>query len=437
MNRNTIKKIVVVITVNTVVLLTLLIIFDLLFRAMGTQIDKAAVAVQSESKKSVSFPNRLLNPYIGWIETPGTILKERLSQSRINLQSENDPDPDWLYITRNSLGFVSKFDIPLTKNENDYVIAVMGGSVAMWFVLQTSKEFIIQLNQHRFFKEKNIILFNLASGGYKQPQQLNLLNFILINSFVPDMVINIDGFNEAALAYANLKSGISPAYPSHSHWTHLTKGFALSGEIRKILGKHQRALVKMKQFSGLAQKFSFSSILSFIFLKQQERWKNEMTHQEILYIEKSETIAKDTRKLTIKGPNFSTDLNDIATIWQWSSKLMHDICTANQIRYFHILQPTPHDPDSIRQFTKEELKRIGSSDHLWAQGVRLIYPMLKAKAEELKDWGVLYKDLNTVFLTSTESIYYDICHFNQEGNEIVARAIASYIKENLISHYQD
>ena len=431
MNRNTIKKTAAVVAVNAIVLLAILLIFDLLFGALVGRIKMAAETVQPKIKALASLPNHLLSPYFGWIETPGTRLKELLYQSRIDLQSKNNPDPDWLYITNNSLGFVSKLNIPLPKNKHDYVIAVMGGSVARWFALQVPKKFVTQLKQHRFFKGKNIILFNLASGGYKQPQQLNLLNFLLINSFAPDMVINIDGFNEAALAFDNLKHGVSPAYPSHSHWTHLTKGFALTGEIRKILGDYQRASRKKERFSVLAQKHSYSNILSYIFLKQQERWKDEITRQEILYTEKSETLAKDSRKLTIKGPNFDTCLNGIATIWQRSSKLMYDICSANQILYFHILQPTPHDPDAVKPFTEEELGRIGSGVHLWAQGIRLLYPMFKAKAEELEVRGVSYKDLTDIFSTSTDTIYYDVCHFNQKGNELLAMAIATYIKEHL------
>ena len=373
------------------------------------------------------LPKHLLSPYFGWIETPRTTLKSALDPVRITRQSEKEHDPDWLYIPNNNMGFVSNYDIPLIKKHNDVLILVLGGSVARWFALQSSKEFISQLGRHSYFKDKNIILLNSASGGYKQPQQLNLLNFLIISSTIPDIVIDIDGFNEAALSYANLANGISPIYPSYSHWAHLTHGIALAPEIRQTIKDYQDSINNKDYFLSLYRAHSYSNILSYFFLKKIDHWNNEVRRHEVIYAKKVTKLSSKAFEISTRGPMYDVGLESIADIWVKSSKLMHDISIRNGIQYFHFLQPTAHDPDNNKTLTQEETKLIGEKNHLWAQGVRKLYPMFKSRANELKESGILYKDLTNIFLGIEDTLYYDICHFNQKGNDLFAKAIANYI----------
>ena len=60
-----------------------------------------------------------------------------------------------------------------------------------------------------------------ARGGYKEPQQVNALVLLFALGFEPDVVIDIDGFNEVALGNNNQSLGFHPAFPSASHWSHL------------------------------------------------------------------------------------------------------------------------------------------------------------------------------------------------------------------------
>ena len=143
--------------------------------------------------------------------------------------------------------------------------------------------------------------------------------------------------------------------------------------------------------------------------------------------------SNKSRELTIRGPIDDVNLDYIADIWLKSSKLIHDICSSNKIYYFHILQPTAHDPDRLKILSKAEKSLIGPKNHLRAAGIRQLYPLFKARAEELKQYGIRYKDLTDIFLKVEDTIYYDICHYNQKGNEIFAKSIAVHI----ISHLTD
>ena len=128
---------------------------------------------------------------------------------------------------------------------------------------------------------------------------------------------------------------------------------------------------------------------------------------------------------------YDVSLNSITDIWIKSSKLMNDISIRNGIQYFHFLHPTAHDPDNHKTLTQEETKLIGQKNHIWAQGVRKLYPMFKSRANELKKDEVLYKDLTSTFLDIEATLYYDVCHFNQKGNDLFAKSIANYIKRYL------
>ncbi|MDE5116467.1 MAG: hypothetical protein O4860_04195, partial [Trichodesmium sp. St2_bin2_1] len=111
----------------------------------------------------------------------------------------------------NNYGLVSKYDYPFIKsNNNQFVIGVFGGSVANDFVVNSlfneaigNQGFIQYLKQIPQLKDKEIIILCFAGGGYKQPQQLLMLNYFISIGQEFDAVINIDGFNEVALSHQN------------------------------------------------------------------------------------------------------------------------------------------------------------------------------------------------------------------------------------------
>lgn len=146
-----------------------------------------------------------LHPYFGYIQKPGP-----------------DFRPGFKY---NNYGFISPYDYPYTKtNKNQVIVGVLGGSVAGNYSIYEVQNKILEkkLQQLPQFKGKELIIISLATGGYKQPQQLITLNYLLSLGQKFDLVINIDGFNEVALANINNQNGLEFAMPSSSHVQALT-----------------------------------------------------------------------------------------------------------------------------------------------------------------------------------------------------------------------
>ena len=75
-----------------------------------------------------------------------------------------------------------------------------------------------------FSAERKSFSSRLATGGYKQPQGLFLLQLAFLSGFDIDAVLNVDGFNELVFAVENLGSDYNPLFPSAYHLGLLQKG---------------------------------------------------------------------------------------------------------------------------------------------------------------------------------------------------------------------
>src|SRR5690606_21695101 len=89
----------------------------------------------------------------------------------------------------------------------------------------------------------------LALGGYKQPQQVMAVNWLLSLGARVDVVVNVDGFNEVALPLAESGSvGTHPFYPRM--WSARTLGIATPDVLRQagridLLGDWRRAWARL------------------------------------------------------------------------------------------------------------------------------------------------------------------------------------------------
>ena len=111
-----------------------------------------------------------------------------------------------------NFGFWSGKDCnPIMKRaRGKYIIGVFGGSFALGVYNSAQSIFKDALKSD----DKDIIILNFSTGGYKQPQQWLILAYLLSLGAEFDMVINIDGFNEVALPSSeNIPVNVYPFYP--------------------------------------------------------------------------------------------------------------------------------------------------------------------------------------------------------------------------------
>ena len=118
---------------------------------------------------------------------------------------------------------------------------------------------------------------------------------------------------------------------------------------------------------------------------------------------------------------------ELVRLWSRTSRLMQQLCVANDIQYFHFLQPNQYAVDSKPMGSKE--RSLALSQYAgWGRFVRKAYPRLIEAVVELRAGGLPIYDLTEIFAGISEPIYTDgCCHVNRLGEELLSQAIGAGI----------
>lgn len=309
-------------------------------------------------------------------------------------------------------------------------ILLTGGSVAEHFGYMGQSFFMDELKSDPRFAEQDIVLWRACSGGYKQPQQLIIVNTLLAMGAEFDAVVNLDGFNDVVLPVAeNWPSSINPWYPRR--WDMLMAG-VLNQDVLNQLGERGYLIQQRLDWLGWFDQapLNWSPALNLIWHRFDRKLSQriaELTYQ----IESNELKEVQTSAKGPKAPFEKREegLSLMARFWRDSSLQMHEVCEMHGVRYFHLLQPNQY-VDGSKPFSAEEREKF-INNFVFAEPATLAYPMLIAKGQEIEAAGVRYFDLTQLFADVEETIYIDdCCHYNMLGQELLAREIARILSAN-------
>jgi hypothetical protein len=304
-------------------------------------------------------------------------------------------------------------------------VCVLGGSVAYLLATVGEKSLVEAFKSDPRLRGRDVRIHNYALGGYKEPQQLMLLSWLLELGQAPDAVIDLDGANEAALGRSNFEGGIHPAYPYLPRWSNVTLGMRSDAEIVEQL---HEVHARQERAASFARTFLASGAWRSAFLERVGRQRLEYlrtryadAHQDLL-----ERLYERPHEPETCGPPVAGGeaglTRAIVTCWEQSSLAMHGICKEHGIPYLHVLQPTLYDEGS-KPLTKKEIAGA-KAERGWADGVPQVYPSLREAGKRLAARGVAFFDATGVFRDHPEDLYVDMCHVSERGDEILARAIA-------------
>jgi len=333
--------------------------------------------------------------------------------------------PRGMLLTQNAELKRSSEDSP----EGEYRILVLGGSVAAGFCNNQKSPGIANVRERLMsdprFEGRTIRFIPAAFGSFKQPQQLNLANFLLASGVRPHAILNLDGFNEVALARENSAAGMHPAYPSYSRWIHLTSEWGTdSNKIIEALSEIAEARTACIQFAELALDWGVqhSSLLGPAALKELEERRMRHGLASRSYVR---MITNRPGLGRLMGPSFEEDsdtvLRTAVQMWSESSRSLHASCEERGIFYLNVLQPTLHDTGA-KIVTDKERER-GKAVPEWIEAVRVGYPLLREEGERLREDGVHFFDASRAFADVDETLYFDACHFNRVGYIILGKLI--------------
>lgn len=335
----------------------------------------------------------------------------------------------------NNYGFICPYDYPLEReNKNWYIIGIFGGSVADNFYRKGTEQLTAKLKRHPYFADKKIIYLNYAMGGYKQPQQLQILTYFLSIGQQLDMVINIDGFNEVIFCFNNNRLNIDIAMPSAQHFLPMRDLI----ESQVLTDKKLESIWKIRQYKRDLQWIQntmvhtpFASI--YLVLSAYNNHIYKKYHKEILRFDSliKPAQAKDSI-INIKYTPALRDehllLSKIVSLWSDCSIIMsHTLDAPNgEKRYFHFLQPNQYYSNKV--FTPEEQKMALDPQGPYSYLVKKGYPVLQQGIEVLRKNNVNAYSAAEIFDKVKETVYIDnCCHFNRLGNQLLADFIAESI----------
>ncbi|MBS0477724.1 MAG: hypothetical protein JSR79_00285 [Proteobacteria bacterium] len=313
---------------------------------------------------------------------------------------------------------------PITRRApGRLVVAVFGGSFANGAYLLLKREF----EAHAAQLHKEVILLNFSAGGYKQPQHLMVLNYLLALGAEFDLVINIDGFNEVALPLAeNIRAHVNPFYPRG--WEGRPADTISQASVRAI-GRIEYLKERRADLARtcLQRHLYLSPTLCLIWTLRDKAMAGEAYRAEQA-IRAASAQSDASKSYTMRGPAYTMvseadTLRDLAGVWRNASAQMATLSKASGARYFHFLQPNQYVPNS-KPLNPAERKQAFAENHPFRHAVVVGYPYLQKSGQDLQKSGVHFTDLTGIFAHTDETVYNDdCCHLNEQGYRIVAAEI--------------
>jgi hypothetical protein len=340
----------------------------------------------------------------------------------------------------NNFGFASPRDYPFKReNKNQFIIGIFGGSVAQLLsVFEIENQVLTnKLKQFPYFDNKQIIVLPFAVGSYKQPQQLLILNYFLSTGQDLDMVINLDGFNEAALSYLNNKHGFDISMPNYlmiKPLVDLANNDLSQDELSLTL---EIAQDKNSLKAASARLDNSKLATAYVVAWLQQRYFANKINNEVQKLEAQKGAVGRDKKSLIEINQIAEPLDDtivlekIASMWADSSLMMKNTLDNKGVLYFHFLQANQYYPTG-RNFSEEEKIVAFSQGSPYEEGVRKGYPLLLSKIDTMKRSGINVFSLVNEFDDTKSSVYVDnCCHYNKLGNEKTLNYISTAILESL------
>jgi len=326
------------------------------------------------------------------------------------------------------------WDKPFAKRSDDkLIVGILGGSVAVGTINGIPAGYYQRtFNQLPEYNDKDIIVYNLAAGGFRQPQQLMTLNYYYSLGAEFDVIINIDGFNDTVIPvteYINFKS--HPSFPRS--WGHRVSDTVAPELISLYADKQNLQNNQVRSATFMANPWSRNSPLSnLIWTIKHNRYSNKLSvmDQQIASFSDGETNQRDYEKV---GPDYEfSDWDNlyqyVVDLWANSSELMHAAAQAKGARYFHFLQPNQYAEGSKPTMREEERKVAFIERGGYGAVYKIAHPVIQKKVKWLREKNIPFYDLTYLYKDIEKPIYIDnCCHVNPPGSKMIVEKIVDTI----------
>jgi len=320
---------------------------------------------------------------------------------------------------------------------DDYTILLTGGSVAAFFALTEGEALARDLESDARLAGRRVVVLQGAHASHKQPQQLNRVALHLSMGHRPDLVIDLNGFNEMAFGVENGRKGCNPAWPTSPSWGTSVAGVSspspermdLIAQLWKLRNESYD-LVRTALKHGLQRSCAIGALAEARMRSLSVR-RGDL-QQRIALVENASTDERTRRQ--VGGPEFDASpealLEASERVWTESSRSMRALCDSRGLAYLHVLQPALFDAGSKPVSAEEE--RIQNPNDSWLVGARDGLPRLRRAGLQLAAEGEHFLDASRMFAEMTETFYVDAIHFSPSGNARLRGLIVERIRADIL-----
>jgi len=324
-----------------------------------------------------------------------------------------------------SYGFITSTSPVIKRQPGKLNVAILGGSVANSMHMRLESAF-----QQACRVPPNVVTLGMA--GYKQPQQLMALTYFLSLGAEYDLVIELDGFNDVVLPFTdNYEVGSNPFYPRN--WN-LRINRQPSKEVQAKIGevRYLRDLKQQQLKDATSSPLRWSACYGLLKMEQFKRLDREITRVSVnllLLQQKQTKTFEETGPVTVYQDPRQV-YQAAAEVWARCSELMDQLAKANNMEYYHFLQPNQYVKGS-KVFTKEELQTAYLPDFYTGKSAVSAYPFLIDEGKKLLENHINYYDATMVFAQEKQTVYIDVCcHYNDRGKDLLAQFMMDKVTRN-------
>ena len=335
----------------------------------------------------------------------------------------------------NNYGFATtknkkRIDYPYTPADDEFVVAIFGGSVASGFCQDEAAYLEEALAGHPDLKGHLPVVLNFAAGSVKQPQQLFYLNYFLGLGQKFDLVINIDGFNDVPGAVANRYHGFHPAMPQAM----LLKSFDVMTGVPRLdraslkyftrLARAEHRLHKIRQspWKYLVPDSVKSRQLAAI--QRMRRYPPEELEVDSLL----EVQRGGERDYLAEGADGRAEIrSEVVDLWKNYTRLMIGACDFAGVPYIHAIQPNrSYSIKVINGGDADVLTR--PMNRMFEAVVRDAWPEMIEFLNEIGKFRRIYCHMTDVMDDLADDVLADAdCHFNRRGHRAMAERLCAYL----------
>lgn len=313
----------------------------------------------------------------------------------------------------NFYGFPTYTELPYIKKDNEFVIALLGGSAASMIGEKINLQKNFQEKIHKalpFLSKKKIVFLNLAIPVFKQPQQFFVATYFA-ETF--DLVINYEGYNEATMGHF---SSWPTEYPQNTQ---------LEGEIAKFDQDTQSSIKYYARTEDLLSKLyryiplSQYSNTYYVLWSTLKGWIS--TKYRDISLERN-NIKNFGNYIHTKDNSITQEVRELTSIWTKYLVLEKTMLDKLNIPSVFILQPYLMTKRELTP-SEKQIPLMTQNNHI--KQLELFYSKADDIKQELKNEGVTLTDMRSIFANSSEETYIDFCHYTQAGANTVIDQIVN------------